>query len=174
MTPGQRALADRRRSADQQRIVGARVPEERRVKDGDFTEAGFREAYQANLANGLGNLVSRVMKMSETNLKISNDEFLISNFDPEYSQYIEKFELNRAMDWVWGRIGELDKKIEETKPFLLVKTDPEAARKIIAELVQGLAEVAWHLRPFLPETAEKIQAAIKENKLDKSLFPRLE
>ena len=144
-------------------------------EDGDITEEKFKEAYNANLANGLGNLVSRIMKMSENYLAV--EEFSDSGSgaaDGDFKKFMDGFEFNKAMDGIWKMISGLDAKIQETKPFKLVKTDEKAARRIVRELVSGLGDISVMLKPFLPETADKIKEAIKENKMPKPLFLRAE
>ncbi len=140
-------------------------------EDSDITMEKFKEAYNANLTNGLGNLASRIMKMAETNLDepVAVTEY---NTSEEYNSLLDSFEIQKAADFVWEKIAKLDTKIQETQPFKLVKTDAEKARVIITELVQSLHEISILLIPFLPETAEKIQLAITQNKKPESLFER--
>lgn len=146
--------------------------------DSDFTMERFKDVYNADLANGLGNLSARIMQLAQTHL--GNSEVSppsggdSSEFPPEYIDAFERFEINRAADCVWNDIQRLDQKITETAPFKLVKTDLEAGNKLIFELVQELEVIARMLTPLMPETAEKILAAIKENKKPDNLFPRKE
>ena len=137
-------------------------------EDGDFTHDKFKEVYNANLANGVGNLTNRIMKMSEDHLeKIYEKEIAEISEDAlpkEYKEAFEKFDLQKAANIAWESIGILDSKIQETQPFKLVKEDKDAAVKIIKELVIGLYKVSLMLEPILPETAVKIQQAILENK----------
>lgn len=148
--------------------------------DGDLTYESFKEAYNANLANGLGNLTSRIMKMSSDNIENSEIENLlkiakleIENFPKEYLDHLNNFEINKACDFIWGEIGEMDKYIQENQPFKVVKTDKEKGKEMISDLVLKLFAVADMLSPILPETSEKIKSLIKENKMpDKPLFER--
>lgn len=133
-------------------------------EDGDFTHEKFKEAYNANLANGIGNLTNRIMKMSEDHLEKVKEEDLDKELPSEYKEAFEKFDLQKASNIAWEAIGELDAKIQETQPFKLIKEDEEAAKKIIHELVVGLYKVSLLLEPIVPETAEKIQKAVLENK----------
>lgn len=132
-------------------------------EDSPFTKERFKEAYNANLANGLGNLVSRIMKMAADNLeepvKISESEDM-----KEYFGIFETFDLKKAADFVWEKIGEMDKFIQENQPFKVVKTDSEKGKEMIQSLVVRLYSVARMLNPLLPETSIKIKSLIKENK----------
>src|SRR3989344_4936005 len=143
-------------------------------EDSPFTMERFKDAYNANLANGLGNLVSRVMKMAEDNLEapvIIEDKNL--KFDTMVSSQIQSFDLKLGMDIVWGNISEIEEFIQRLEPFKLVKTDPEKGKELIQKFVKMLFNVSVQLAPFLPETSEKIQKLIKENKKPKEpLFLR--
>lgn len=132
-------------------------------EDSPMTVEMFKDAYNANLANGLGNLVSRVMKMAETNLsepvKIKNGKL-----PKDFTALLDEFEIQKATDLIWQKIAEVDKIIQETQPFKLVKTDKEGGIKIIEDLVTRLSLIGEMLAPILPETAEKILNLIKTNK----------
>ena len=141
--------------------------------DGDITEKKFKEAYNANLANGLGNLVARIMKMSEQYLKSEKFKVESGKLPENYKKFMDSFELSKAMDLIWQKISEMDLYIQKTQPFKLVKEDEEKAKKILRELVSGLWDIALMLKPFLPKTSEKIIIAIQSNKMPEALFPRI-
>ena len=140
-------------------------------EDSDMTMDRFKEAYNANLANGLGNLVSRVMKMAETHLD-STPEGAPGAFPEDFRDAFERFDLQQAADVVWEHIRDLDRRIQETEPFKLVKIDEEKAREIIKELVVGVAEIGDMLAPLMPETSKKIQEAVTVNRKPETLFER--
>lgn len=143
-------------------------------EDSPFTMERFKEAYNANLANGLGNLVSRIMKMAEDN-KIPPSELPTPMPDTTFMNHMHKFNIQKAIELIWLWIGELDAKIQTEEPFKLVKTNPEKGKQMISGLVWSLGNIAEHLRPFLPETALKIKECILENKKPgKPLFLRKE
>ena len=136
--------------------------------DTDITWERLDEWYTADLVNGLGNLVARVMKMSETHLKdiVTCEVVTLGKMDA--STWIDQ-----SMEYIWKQIGEIDEKITQTEPFKLVKTDIVSAEKLITELVQSLHYVATLVKPFMPETSKIILEAIKENKKPENLFKRL-
>ena len=142
-------------------------------EDGDFTIEHFKDLYNSDLANGLGNLVSRILKMSENYLNnpIVIEDKNIADFS-EYCRYMEAFEIDKAADIVWSKIKELDLRITESEPFKLIKSNPNEARKIVSELAGGLYDVAVLLEPILPDTSEKIKESIKQNKKPETLFVR--
>ena len=141
-------------------------------EDSDMTMEKFKESYNANLANGIGNLTSRIMKMAADNLEGPAAVNESEKFE-EYFSYLENFEIGKAANYVWEKIGELDRFIQENQPFKVVKTDPEQGKKMIRNLVARLYSVAEMLGPLMPETAEKIIKLIKENKTPEApLFAR--
>jgi methionyl-tRNA synthetase len=157
-------------SADALRYFVAR--ELSTFEDSDFTLERFKEAYNTALANGLGNLVSRVMKMAETNL---DEVVYLGKFKlpQNFKDAIEKFNIQAAVNIVWQKIQDTDRKIQETQPFKLVKDNPKEAKKIITGLVVAIDEIAEMLTTVMPETAEKIKTAVKNNKMpEKPLFAR--
>lgn len=141
-------------------------------EDSDFTHDKFKTAYNAHLANGLGNLVSRVMKMASQNLE-GAVEISEEIFPDEYNEAFKAFDMQKVSNFVWGKVAQLDLQIQETEPFKLVKTDKEGAVKIIRELVEKLGQISRMLEPILPDTAQKIQSLIKNNRPPETpIFPR--
>lgn len=143
-------------------------------EDSDFTMGRFKEVYNADLANGLGNLTARIMTLAEANLPKAIERSEAAGFSNEYVHALNTYEFNQALAYVWERIQLLDQKITDEKPFTLVKSDPEKAKKVIAELVRELCAIARMLNPFMPETSKKILYAVQQNKKPVSLFPRKE
>jgi methionyl-tRNA synthetase len=140
-------------------------------EDSDFTLEKFKESYNANLANGLGNLVSRIMKMSQDNEVVT----LIykNNTIDNFSYLMERFEIKDAMDLIWQKIQNLDRRIAEEKPYQVVKNDLVEGKVIIQTLVQELFLIAKYIEPILPETSAKIIELIKANKSPETpLFAR--
>ncbi len=142
-------------------------------EDSDFTWDKFRDSYNADLANGLGNLVSRIMKMAETNL--TEPVAIPAETIPEaFKKEMDLADIKKAAEIVWAEIAALDRRIQETKPFSLIKTDPAAAKEIIKELVARLYTIGRMLNPIMPATSEIIKNLIKTNKTPaEALFIRI-
>ncbi len=146
-------------------------------EDSDFTMEKFKEAYNADLANGIGNLVSRIMKMAETHLHDTNirmEEANDTNKIPkEFLKAFDDYDVQGATALVSKTMSALDARIQETAPFKLVKTDKVKGVALIEELVRELYTIARMLNPILPETSENIQTLIKKNRMPvEPLFPR--
>jgi methionyl-tRNA synthetase len=143
-------------------------------EDSPFTLERFKDAYNSGLANGLGNLSSRILTLSEKYLDKCPEIPEKSNFT-EYFAIYETFDLKKATDYVWEKIGELDKIIQDTEPFKVVKVDVEKGKEMITDLVLKLYDIARMLNPLMPETSVKLKQLIKENKKPETpLFLRKE
>jgi methionyl-tRNA synthetase len=132
-------------------------------EDSPFTMERFKEAYNSGLANGLGNLASRILTLSEKYLPKCPEIPEKSDFT-KYFQFFEKFDIRQAVDYVWNEIGELDKFIQETEPFKVVKVDEKKGKELISGMVVRLYEIARMLNPIMPETNIVLKKLIKENK----------
>ena len=140
-------------------------------EDSPFTMERFKDAYNSGLANGLGNLASRVMKMAETNFEsspvfVDNVKIEEDTIYPGIISALEVFNIKEAMDLIWEKISGLDKYIQKEQPFKLIKENKKKGENMIKEkLIVELYRIALFLRPFLPETSIKIQEAVKQNKM---------
>lgn len=146
-------------------------------EDSPFYMERFREVYQSALANGIGNLVSRTMNMVVSyDVDISDITIpVFADVAAGYASYFESRELNRAAEYVWNKISDLDKFIADTKPFTMVKTDPDRAHADLQYVIKHLAEIAILLQPIIPTTAETIINLIThKQKPESPLFMRRE
>ncbi len=130
-------------------------------EDGDFSEARLQEHYNGELANGLGNLVARVLAMIDkyANGKIPNYTNHMHAYKEHWQKYqahMEKFELDRALNTIWHCIGELDRSIGHEQPWKLAKHDKTRLLEVLYQLGECLRHIAWALLPFMPDTAQKI------------------
>lgn len=142
-------------------------------EDSDYTRERFIESYNAGLANGLGNLVSRVMKMAEEHLE-SAVEVPETALPQDFVDALDCFEFNVACEMIWKAIAEADEQIQQTQPFKVIKEDAEKGRELISDLVHRLSSIVCLLAPIMPSTAQTIKDAIKANKKPENLFSRRE
>lgn len=132
-------------------------------EDSSFTLEGFKESYNAHLANGLGNLVSRVLKMAETNdvwVELPNNPVDFVKLD----QGLVGFEINKFCDVIWERIEKADKYIDNTKPFKTIKENKTKGENDIKYLLNELWVIAHMLTAVLPQTSETIKQLLKDKK----------
>ena len=138
-------------------------------QDGDISVEKVQEAYNADLANGLGNLIARVAKLAERSGFVANEHE--AKLDPEVVKSIEDFKFNEAISWIWSIIAIADQRINQTEPWKLSGTE---LKEVLDELVSLIQRIAFNLQPFMPETAEKILQQFQgEVKAQSPLFPRI-
>lgn len=138
------------------------------LTDGDFSLKRMKQLYDADLANELGNLVSRVTTLAST------DAITVQNTSEADRRILDKgqhFEFNQALEDIWIVVKNLNKEINEKEPW---KLSAEARKEYLTNWLDTLHGIAQSLKPFLPETAEKIQKATT-GKIAKAapLFPRI-
>jgi methionyl-tRNA synthetase len=132
--------------------------------DGDFTWEKFENAYNQELGNDLGNLVSRVASMvSRYQSGVVGDAPQGDHDMKPYFDAMNELKFNVAMDETWRRVQALNKYIEMVKPWEIAKQrekDHEAEGhlgEVLAQAVGSLLQIADQLTPFLPDTAEAIK-----------------
>ncbi len=146
--------------------------------DGDFSESRFKELYNADLANGLGNLISRVAKLAcqTDNVVIpkplSFPDLTTTEKHNIYRLAFESFRFDEALAYVWSLIKTEDKFIDSREPWK--QTGKEKTQTINA-LIPSIQEIATLLLPFLPSAGSVILAQYSKQKIvsQKPLFPRL-
>lgn len=143
------------------------------TEDGDFTEEKFIERYNADLAGGIGNLVARVIVLAQKSeirstksLPASLREALQAG-ETNCKKALKEFKFNEALISIWDLISFCDEYIEKEKPW------EGGKEKVIDNLLIAISEIANLIKPFLPETSEKILKQIKDQKSE-PLFPRFE
>lgn len=144
-------------------------------EDTPVTPGRIKEAYNADLANGLGNLVSRLMRMATTyEVRAAVPEFEAGRDLAPIAGALENYDINRAAEVVWSKIADMDGRIQQSAPFKLIKTDPRQAKQIVASLLGDLVSVAFMLKPLMPNASEKILTAVREHQMPEPLFLRKE
>ena len=148
-------------------------------EDSDFSEESLEEAYNANLANGLGNFTSRVLTLGETlgkieGLKVSKEvERKIEETKEEIEKELSLYRLHEAAAKIWQLIGYGDAYVNKNKPW------ETKDKQVVFDLIVLLDNIAFLTSPIIPESAEKITKSIVWDgdtlsvKKSGQLFPRL-
>ena len=138
--------------------------------DGSFSEDALINRTNGDLANILGNLVNRTIGMINKYFdgEVSNkgvsekiDNNLIKEAESLYikvENYMNKLEVPKALDSIFDLFRSLNKYIDETTPWILAKDDSKKDRlaTVLYNLIEGIRIGTVLLRPFIPETTEKI------------------
>ena len=160
--------------------------------DGDYTAERFAAVYDGLLVNGIGNVLSRTLKMiniigaislpsdealirypfrfslreaglvsSEAALEGKAPMFLLDrDVLPAYHAAMARFDLHNAIHAVWGLFHALDQYIEEYRIYKALKEKPEEAKIMLWHVAYSIAQAGWMLKPFMPETADKMLRAL--------------
>lgn len=146
------------------------------TSDGDFTWERLATVYNSDLADDLGNLVTRVSAM----IQKYQDGAISSQGDPahdtsHYHAALSQFQFDKALEVTMGFVKDLNLYIEEERPWELAKTDSEHLAEVLSYLATNLVQVGKMLAPFMPEAGEKIQSVFSGDTLrplEGSLFPK--
>ena len=138
--------------------------------DADFTWDKYDEAYNNELANDLGNLVQRLAVLASKN-HINYEPKESYDLPGEYRTLMDAFEYSKAFDYVWEKIQDLNKRIDEEKPWALAKSgEIEKLEICLKSLINDLLLANYMLKPFIPETTRKI-SAIFAGKIEPPVAP---
>ncbi len=148
--------------------------------DGDFSRQRFVEVYTAELANGIGNLVSRTSNMIANYLDGKVNFLSTSDFNWErIEEYTAALQYDRALQEIQVIINETNKMIAEVKPWQKWQSgkqdDKEEVKELLERVATTIVDLAKALKPFIPQTAEKIVGIFQAERIVKAepLFPRL-
>jgi methionyl-tRNA synthetase len=138
--------------------------------DGSVSTAAFELRYETELANELGNLASRTIAML---LRYREGRVPAGDIDPllredfaglaeRVSLQVDRAELTAALEEIWQRVRRLNRYVEEQAPWQLAKDDARSADldRVLRSLTEGLRSVTVLLWPYLPDSAERLLAAL--------------
>ncbi len=141
--------------------------------ESDIQVERFVEKYNADLANGLGNLVGRTTNLIQKNeLEIDIHQDVNESFKKEFDKKIGNYEFDQAIQIIWSKLREYDEKITSHKPWKM--ENKKDIQGVLAPIAQGIYDAAVLLYPFMPATSKRIQQILTARKITKPepLFKR--
>ena len=140
------------------------------AQDGTITYETIIERFNSDLANTLGNLVNRTVAMNNkyfggviqpSDVKEDIDDELISmalETLPQVTRLLDTYKVSDALSKIFDLAKRCNKYIDETMPWALAKNEEKKARlgTVLYNLLEGIRFVAVLLKPFMPETSDKI------------------
>lgn len=151
-------------------------------KDGDVGWGKFDEKYNADLANGLGNLVARTVtmtgKLRDNGGELAEASSIIDlkNKLKKYNNLFFDLSIDAALFEIWDIVRSCDKYISDNTPWKLIGIDNKRAGEILYACLESLRIIAWLAWPFMPYTAEKIWDSLGLNsaeELEKDFFKEI-
>jgi methionyl-tRNA synthetase len=135
--------------------------------DGEFSWTRFAEVYNPDLANNLGNLFSRVVTLVTKNYDgrlagTAGKTAAVLGADrtgivKQVQAHVEACQYNQALEKLWRQILDpANQHADQQAPWKLVKTDKDAAAKVLFDLVEPLRAASLLLKPFMPRSSETI------------------
>lgn len=142
------------------------------VEDSDFSEEHFKIVFNGDLANGLGNTVARLFKLSDrAGMSFTVNKTYNDILSQDLTQTLNIFRVDLALEIIWKRLAELDKHINENEPWSI--KDESKLKEVLNYEVEELLEIAVLLTPFIPDTSQKILDIFSKKVSASSLFPRI-
>ena len=144
--------------------------------DGDFSTDRLQTLHNSDLANGLGNLVSRIATLCDKAEYGSYPTTQQLDEPREYGDALQRFEFDAALKHLWSCISRLNQDIDRKEPWKALKReDKTALHQDLTDWLTALHRIAYWLQPFLPTTSASLLKTITHGPITKCtpLFPRV-
>jgi methionyl-tRNA synthetase len=145
-------------------------------QDGDVSEDKLKARFNGDLANGLGNLFSRVTNMVEKFFDGDVGDYIKSPKDmADVTQHFHDLEFSEGLVRIWEEVAWANQLIDKAKPWDRVKTEPDKVRELLVNLTALLYDISAKLAPVMPDSANKIRGALESEKIVKAepLFAKI-
>lgn len=137
--------------------------------DGDFSVTRLTNLYNSELANGVGNLASRISKLAQQS--VATLVTTTQEFDSSFVKLMQQGKIDAALEYAYQLSVSLDEALTVEQPWKLVG---EPQRQVMVTLLQKIDHVLFHLQPFIPNSAETLLQHFRQSAIVQlePLFPR--
>ncbi len=149
------------------------------TSDGEISKELIIASYNAHLANGIGNLTNRLLKMMISyEVQFDVEHIQTSSYWLEQRDMLQKslehLDITGYTSHIWKEFASIDKEIQDSEPFKLFKVDPEKAKTMVSSMMLKFYTLVHFAEPILPHTGPQILAYIQTRQMpEKPLFVKI-
>ena len=147
--------------------------------DGEISKDLIVASYNAHLANGLGNLTNRLLKMM-ISYEVQFDMEKVAHTpvwqktEAILKESLDNLDLTGYASYIWKEFASIDKEIQDTEPFKVFKVDPDKARAIVSGMMIKFYTLVYFTDPILPHTSARIISYIRNRQMpERPLFVKI-
>ena len=138
------------------------------IDDTDFSMNQLKEIYNGELANGLGNTVSRIFTLAKrANINFSKPESLYLSLNEDFLN----FRPDKSLEKIFAKITELNRDINEKAPWTI--KDEVELKILIEKYLNEIYYIVVNLKPYMPSVTEEILDSFQNGFNKTNFFPRI-
>ena len=136
-------------------------------QDGNFSEESLKKRINNELANELGNLISRTLNLCKKLPEIKKSPVEIKFEIKNIEKLMDEYKLTEALNEIWRYVQETNKYINDKEPW---KLEGKELEKVLYNCLESIRKISVLLWPFIPETSERIFSLLNISQLNLTEF----